>query len=483
MTSVVTRTLSSLLILSALLATAPIVANATTPDLYAKSFQDIHAPGTAIIEFNSDGITREQYFGIDGDGFPITQDTPFVWGALSQSITAAIALKLHNDGALDLHDPIVNHLPELASSALDANHVEIAHLIQHTAGLPTNLAHSVATVDELLKHVADLEHITPPGTHNYSNIGYSLLQEILTRSTNQEFSTLVHQHIDLVCGSGPTISDSETFHARVPKGHQPFFFTHKSTTVEPWPISFGVAYLSGSGQQFAAYAVWQLQQHQRSLHNPLAHAQVSDNLKYGPGLHYKQVRLTDGTSAEYVYHTGSVWGYTSYVGFIPKTNRGIIIFTNELGIRTQYDTQRRNAIHTLVSHSLDIDEPQKPKLFPADTLVLTAEFVVIALLFGALAFQIKRWSPNTPPTDPKHAFRRTALPLFAGTCAALALFYGVPFAYGHQFDEISIGAPDVFALFCTIMMQIHLLTALAVLREIIAARRLSRSQHLALQTS
>ena len=169
------RITSLLFTLAALVFTALPPAAAHTAE---SLFRSIRAPGVAIIHFSDKGISRQYYFGTDGDGSAITRDTVFTWGYLSASLTAATALALHSQGELNVRTPVAELLPQLEGSQLDRNKVTVTHLIHHTAGLPTNLERGQPTTQGLIDATAQLTDLPTPGTHSYSNMGYSLLQMI-----------------------------------------------------------------------------------------------------------------------------------------------------------------------------------------------------------------------------------------------------------------------------------------------------------------
>lgn len=438
-------------------------------------FGSIRAPGVAIIHFSDKGILQEYYFGTDGDDSPITRDTVFTWGSLSASLTAATALELHNQGELNVRTPVAKLLPQLEGSQLDRNKVTVTHLIHHTAGLPTNLEHGQSTTQGLIEATAQLTDLPKPGTHSYSNVGYSLLQAIIEVTTKQTLDAALNNTVGKSSQAGPFIADLKAFQKRVPKGHQQLFHGHLAVRVEPWQSAIGAAFLAGSCEQFAHYGIWQLRQH-RAHNTPsdFERTMISSTKKYGPGLYYETARKSDGAETQYIYHTGSVWGYSAYLGFVPGDNRGLIILTNEFGLRTQYGEHRRNEIHAYINEYFQFAKTERASIFPIDIAVLSAEVIIVLLLLAGIVRSALKFRTPKPPSDARDAFQRTTIPLLLGIGGALTIYYGTPIITECNCDELSVGAPDISGLFWTILVQIHVLTGIVVLRETLWSRNTCR---------
>lgn len=81
------------------------------------------------------------------DGTPMTVDTPFWIASVTKMYIATTILKLWEEGALSLDDPIAAHLPKSMVDGLhrtkegvDHSHeITVRHLLSHTSGLPDYL--------------------------------------------------------------------------------------------------------------------------------------------------------------------------------------------------------------------------------------------------------------------------------------------------------------------------------------------------------
>ncbi|SDI29446.1 serine hydrolase domain-containing protein [Nonomuraea jiangxiensis] len=128
---------------------------------------------------------RMAWFGGRGrvDGAPPTAATQYRIGSITKSMVAVVVMRLRDEGALALTDPLGEHLP-----GAPLGHVTIAQLLSHTAGLtaepPTDWWERTPGVPaaDLLERVgpAELKH-RPGRRFHYSNLGFALLGELVAR--------------------------------------------------------------------------------------------------------------------------------------------------------------------------------------------------------------------------------------------------------------------------------------------------------------
>jgi CubicO group peptidase (beta-lactamase class C family) len=96
--------------------------------------------GTALAADNREVIFKKGYSFANREwNIPNDVDTKFRLGSITKQFTAAIILKLHEEGKLKLEDKITDHIPYYRKDTGDK--VTIHHLLVHTSGIPsyTNL--------------------------------------------------------------------------------------------------------------------------------------------------------------------------------------------------------------------------------------------------------------------------------------------------------------------------------------------------------
>ena len=120
-------------------------------------------------------------------------DVLYRLASITKTITGTAILQLRDAGKLDLDDPVVKWIPELADSASPATigSVTIRRLLSHESGLVseppgTDFMASPPTYQGVaarnLERVGEIFTAVPPNTQlKYCNLGYQLLGEIVSR--------------------------------------------------------------------------------------------------------------------------------------------------------------------------------------------------------------------------------------------------------------------------------------------------------------
>ncbi len=133
-------------------------------------------------------------------GYDVT--TPFRIASCTKSFTALALLMLRREGRLSLDDEVGLHLSELkvvAPASWPA--LRVRHLLAMSGGLATDNPwgdrQESRSRGELGAWLADgLRLVFPPGSsYEYSNLGYALLGEVITRLSGQDYKEFVRRRI------------------------------------------------------------------------------------------------------------------------------------------------------------------------------------------------------------------------------------------------------------------------------------------------
>lgn len=123
--------------------------------------------------------------GFVGDA-PPTNDTQYRIGSITKSLTAALVMRLRDEGKLDLNDRVDAHLDDAKTEAF--GRLSIAQLLAHTSGITSESPgswweRSVGdTWDALAADLTPAELKLRAGKQfHYSNTGYGILGEIIAR--------------------------------------------------------------------------------------------------------------------------------------------------------------------------------------------------------------------------------------------------------------------------------------------------------------
>jgi CubicO group peptidase (beta-lactamase class C family) len=177
-------------------------ARATIADLMRRH----GVPGLSIAVTNGDRLLFAEGFGRAdlADGRPATPDTRYLWFSMSKIATATVALRLADEGLLDLDAPVADFVP--GCTARTGEQPRVRQLLDHTAGaanpLPVRWVLPADATDEdvdaatrriLRRH----PHPTRPagGPARYSNLGYLLLAEVIAVVTGARFEDVVRQRL------------------------------------------------------------------------------------------------------------------------------------------------------------------------------------------------------------------------------------------------------------------------------------------------
>ncbi len=140
---------------------------------------------------------------------PMTKDVPIYIASITKLYTATAIMRLYEEEALSIDDPITKYLPESLIHDIHVykgkdftDQITIGHLLSHTSGIADYYSqkgkdgHSLFdlflespdrswTVDDTIKRARnDLEPLFPPGTNaSYSDTNYQLLGKILEAIT------------------------------------------------------------------------------------------------------------------------------------------------------------------------------------------------------------------------------------------------------------------------------------------------------------
>lgn len=160
--------------------------------------------GSVIISLNGNILLNDGYGLADREKkIKFTSDTVFDIGSITKQFTAACILKLDSEGKLSVQNPISKFLDGVPA---DKKGLTIHHLLTHTAGLPGSLGGDEEMIgrEDYLKLAFSSPLIHPPGTYDYSNVGFSLLAAIVEKASEQEYEHYLREKILKPAGMNQT---------------------------------------------------------------------------------------------------------------------------------------------------------------------------------------------------------------------------------------------------------------------------------------
>jgi CubicO group peptidase (beta-lactamase class C family) len=159
----------------------PVYLDELVPELMAKH----KVPGVSIVGIEQRRIAWSRQYGVRraGSADPVTSGTLFEAASMSKPVAAYAALKLVEQGKLDLDRPLHEYLgrPYLPDEPL---HLEITArmVLSHTTGFPNWRAGDQLRVN------------SEPGTRfTYSGEGFTYLQRVIEHITGESFAPYLRQ--------------------------------------------------------------------------------------------------------------------------------------------------------------------------------------------------------------------------------------------------------------------------------------------------
>jgi len=136
------------------------------------------APGGVVVVLENNNILYSGSYGYANLEWSISNamDIKYRIGSLTKTFTAIAILQLEEEKKLTLQDKVKTWLPDLDID----ERITISHLLSHTSGIQSNKK--------------DLEFL-PGERMNYSNYGYILLGQIISKCSGISYDEFIKEHI------------------------------------------------------------------------------------------------------------------------------------------------------------------------------------------------------------------------------------------------------------------------------------------------
>jgi CubicO group peptidase (beta-lactamase class C family) len=172
-------------------------------------------------------------------------DTPYRIGSITKTVVAILVMRLRDEGALDLADPLAIHI-----DGVPFGDRTIRQLLSHTGDLPEDPPGDWwerapgRTWSELSHDLSTVESAQPTGrTYRYSNVGYALLGELIRRKRGADWAQVARLEVLEPLGMRQTADRPVAPHAR-------------GWSVHPWADVVMPEPESATGAMGAAGQLW-----------------------------------------------------------------------------------------------------------------------------------------------------------------------------------------------------------------------------------
>jgi CubicO group peptidase (beta-lactamase class C family) len=359
--------------------------------------------------------------------------------SITKTFTGTAIMQLRDAGRLDLDDPAVRWLPELGSLANPfgpAEAVTIRRMLSHESGLPADPPGTDWTgpayqgePDQTLRRAAEIRVQFPPhARHQYSDLAYQWLGEIITRASGIPYPRYIRDFI--LDPLGLTATDflplPAEMTARSATGYQ---WRALSDYLGPAPLMppvWAEGGLWSCVDDLARWISFQLRAYRepeatgqvldaaslRAMHKP--RYLVDDQWTQAFGISWRGTRRDDTV---WIGHTGGIPGFTSAICFDPAAQVGAVVLLNgtldNAAIAMDLATlARKRTRHSPSPITLPVPAPEnyRPLLGIYTPLPLGSWLIRLEWTRGQLVFTLPAspgWRIVLSPTDDPDLFTST----------------------------------------------------------------------------
>ncbi len=317
--------------------------------------------GLSLATLRDGEVSYSRGFGFrDFDrGTSSTPETTYCVGSVTKPFTALAVMQLHERGLLSLDDPVERYVGFAARPMGEP--ILVRHLLSHSSGLPSlgyaevTLGMATDTADEwfpisspsdllvFMEGAEDWALSRPGRRHAYLNEGYILLGSIIEEVSGVGYAAYVKQSIleplrmrrstfdeedvekdDDVATPYVTSRDGGKTATRYPYGQMIADGGLMSNVLDM--ARFATALLSGGELEGArvASAETVLEMMEPKIRTTEEPIDGMGYRSYGYGLRVKESFL----GHRLVYHSGSVYGSSGYMGLVPDEGVGVVVLAN-----------------------------------------------------------------------------------------------------------------------------------------------------------
>lgn len=309
-------------------------------DAYAVEFlRQTKVRGLVLAIVRGDEVLHTAGYGYDVSGAPLTADSPMPLASLSKSMTAAAVMRLVEDGAIALDEPVQTYLPTLAPARATDAALTVRQLLNQSSGL-ADVSREAAPPQSAEALIARLNRepfrSEPGAVWAYNNANYILLAALIEQVSGEPFADHLRRRV-----FDPIGMDSSASYANTDDPEKPVGRGYRLLYGAPLPglpprgqLMLGAGGVASSANDLAR---WLVVQDTGGLTLEGARILASESVSAmqtpsGPSSEYgygwRARTKNDGTT--FVFHAGRNVVYAAYEAVFPETGFGYAIAWNTL---------------------------------------------------------------------------------------------------------------------------------------------------------
>jgi CubicO group peptidase (beta-lactamase class C family) len=271
---------------------------------------------------------------------PANEETMFRIGSVTKQFTAALLVRLQEQGKLHVDDLLSQYVPEYAT---EGREITLRHVLTHTAGIPNytdygrewieHVSHEL-TDEEMLALIARRPLVFAPGERmQYSNSGYYLLGIVAARASEKEYAAALQAELFEPLGLARTRYDSN---GEVIRNRAQGYGFEEDRLWNDRLIGMSQPGAAGALLSTAADLVrWEIALAGGKVVSPESYEEMTtpfllesgEESPYGFGLSLGEV-----AGRPCVSHGGGIFGFNSWLGRFPEDGLTVAVISNSEGL-------------------------------------------------------------------------------------------------------------------------------------------------------
>lgn len=298
-----------------------------------------YSPGATVSVVKDGEINYKKGYGLANLEYGIrnTPSTVFHIASVSKQFTAFAALLLEDEGKLSMDDDVRKYIPELHDFG---KKITLRHLANHTSGLRDqwNLLalggwrlDDVITRDHIMKLVARQRDLNfePGAEYLYSNTGYTLLAEVVSRVSKKSFAEFTKERIFRPLGMKNTLFYDD--HEKIVR-NRAYSYGPKGNGYQKVVLSYANVGATSLFTTVEDLSLWSLNFEKpvvgsaKTIEKLRERGVLNNGIKipYALGQSVGKYKGVDQIS-----HGGGDAGYRTFLVRFPKERLSIVVFSND----------------------------------------------------------------------------------------------------------------------------------------------------------
>ncbi|HUF50975.1 MAG TPA: serine hydrolase domain-containing protein, partial [Longimicrobiales bacterium] len=308
-------------------------------DAIMVALDSARSPGAQVAVLHEGRVVLERGYGLAQLEYdvPVSPATVFHVASVSKQFTAFAITLLAQQGRLALDDDVRKHLEELSRFP---HHVTLRQLIHHTSGVRDQweLAQmagwrmdDVITRDQIMRLMQRQRDVNfaPGSEHLYSNMGYSLLAEVVERVSGRPFGEFLEANVFQPLGMTSTHVHND--HQRIVRNRAYSYAAAGSSGWRNAVLSYANQGATSLFTTAGDLARWLNNFETAQVGGAAAIAQMRQRgiLTNGDTLPYAFAIVRGAHRGRETWgHSGSDAGFRSYVVHFPQARLGVVVLSN-----------------------------------------------------------------------------------------------------------------------------------------------------------